>query len=180
MRNVLFLLLLCCAFFALPAQASDCKAVRIPVFFVTDRNREDKGDDAHVVFGRERKYRGVCKHDPYMGVAYCVVKNIEHKCSSPLWNELGWQTYQDNRREGMTGIKLTEGADYAEQRTRFFEDFYALSQKMPSPHEVDVFVPGYMSTFESGLRSAFVLLLGASGAFVFMAFEGQIHRVLVG
>lgn len=145
------LFLLCLAMPA--ASAAECKALKIPVFFVTDRNRLDTGDKGPVGFGRDRKYRGMCKHDPDIGVAYCIVRNIERKSGAQLCPELGWEEVS-TAKEGPTGITLTSGADYPARRTAFWEQLYAASQKVPSPHEVDVFVPGYMSTFESGLRSA--------------------------
>jgi esterase/lipase superfamily enzyme len=148
----LALLFLLCA--AMPsACAADCKALKIPVFFVTDRNRVDKGDKGPAVFGGERQYRGMCKHDPAVGVAWCIVRNTENKSGAQLCPELGWEPTEQTK-EGPVNSALTTGSDYPAIRAKFWEQVYAESQKVDSPHEVDLFVPGYMSTFESGLRSA--------------------------
>jgi esterase/lipase superfamily enzyme len=152
MNKLLALLFLLCI--AMPAAfAQECKALKIPVFFVTDRARVDKGDKGPVEFSGERQYRGMCKHDPYVGVAYCVVRNLENKKGQELCPDLGWQPI-NKLKEGPAGIDLSTGTDYAARRANFWEQVYAASQKVASPHEVDVFIPGYMSTFESGLRSA--------------------------
>ncbi len=148
-----YLLLLVTLFLVLssPARASDADAIRIPVFFVTDRNQPHKGN-GKVEFGTLRQYRGLCKHEPFVGVAYCVIKDTEKKSKSVDMQQLGWKPTDQN--EGPDGINLTDGTDYAQKRGAFWEQVYAACQKMPSPHELDMFVPGYMSTFESGLRSA--------------------------
>lgn len=134
-----------------PALAADAQAIRIPVFFVTDRNLvpNKKGK---VEFGTLRQYRGLCKHEPFVGVAYCVINDTEKKAKSVDMEPLGWKLI--DKKEGLDGIALAEGADYAQKRAGFWEQVYSACQKMPPPNELDMFVPGYMSTFESGLRSA--------------------------
>ena len=59
------------------AEAAD-RFLRVPVFFITDRNLQPR-KNGEVDFGPFRKYIGECKHDPYMGPAYCVVENVEGK-----------------------------------------------------------------------------------------------------
>jgi hypothetical protein len=153
-----FLLLLVALTFQLPAFADDsdgiAKFIRIPVFFVCDRARTDQGKDkANIQFGRERQYdAGLCKHDPYLGIAWCVIKNTENKPECVSWKALGWET-STRRTEGPDGAGLTPGSDYQDKTKTFYDTVYERANKLKE-REVYMFVPGYMSTFESGLRSA--------------------------
>lgn len=151
MRFLWALVLVLCATVSAVRAEKEVKAIKIPVFFVSDRNWTEK--NGKVEFGRERMYRGMCKHDPPVGVAWCVIRNTEKKSIDALSPTLRWQASKSDK-EGPAGVELSKGSDYAAKRSAFWEDVYAASQKVDSPHEVDVFVPGYMSTFESGLRSA--------------------------
>lgn len=63
--------------------------LRVPVFFVTDRNLQ-KTKTGDTDFGGFRKYIGDCKHDPFMGSAYTVVPNFEHKQLNDHLKSLGW------------------------------------------------------------------------------------------
>jgi esterase/lipase superfamily enzyme len=129
------------------------KAFRIPVFYATDRNRVEKkraGDK--MVFGTERKYRGICKHDLFLGVAYCVIANVEHKPFSDLMKKEGW-TVASRDKEGPDGIEPIEEPVYKDASAKFFDEIYSKAVGTPDD-EIHMFVPGYMSTFESGLRSA--------------------------
>ena len=88
------LLLLVLLFFACSTAtvASDAapKLVRVPVFFVTDRNQAPTPKWGGVDFGPHRKYLTDCKHDPFMGTAYCVIENLEGKQLTPTLKALGW------------------------------------------------------------------------------------------
>ncbi|PWU00778.1 MAG: hypothetical protein C5B53_03610, partial [Candidatus Melainabacteria bacterium] len=87
----------------MPARASDAapRFLRIPVLFITDRNLAPpkKHPDA-VDFGPHRKYIGECKHDPYMGTAYCVMPNVEGKQLDKHLTDLGWAAAQGKEKEG--------------------------------------------------------------------------------
>ena len=154
-----YLLVLLVAFFAgnqasLAGEETHCsKAIRIPVFFVTDRNQiEEKKNSTKVEFGNERQYIGMDRDDPHLGVAYCVIDNIENKPKTARWDELGW-TESERTEEGPDGTTLTSGADYLDIQNKFYDSVYQRGIQNKD-HELDVFVPGYMSTFDSGLRSA--------------------------
>ena len=126
--------------------------IRIPVFYLTDRCRLDDGKSKAVDFGIERQYFGVCKHDPFLGVAYCTIKNAEHKPLSASCENLGWQASKHDG-EGPDGITVFSGAKYEDVKNNFYEELYRKSTPTKD-HELFMFAPGYMSTFESGLRSA--------------------------
>jgi len=130
------------------------KFFRIPVFYATDRNRiATKGRDAgEVVFGNERKYRGECKHDLFLGVAYCNIRNTEGKSFSDEMKKLGW-TLPRKGGEGPDGTELIEAPSYKEATATFFDRVYDKAV-ITADAEVFMFIPGYMSTFDSGLRSA--------------------------
>lgn len=129
------------------------KTVRIPVFFVTDRNQlEQKRDKTKVEFGNERQYIGMDRDDPHLGLAYCLIENTEHKSKTEKWDQLGW-TESTRSEEGPDGAILTSGQKYADVQSKFYDSVYTKGIE-GKEHEVDIFVPGYMSTFDSGLRSA--------------------------
>jgi hypothetical protein len=56
------------------------RLLRVPVFFITDRNLQPS-KHGEIDFGARRKYIEDCKHDPFMGSAYCVVANVDGKQS---------------------------------------------------------------------------------------------------
>lgn len=155
--NPLLLVLILFALSPVAAMAADTtgvpKFIRIPVFYVTDRNRVDNGKDkAAVQFGRERMHEGLCEHDPFLGVAYCVIKNLENKPECNSWKNRGWEV-STAKCEGPTGITLLPGKDHIEKTANFYESVYKETSQEPEK-ELYIFAPGYMSTFESGLRSA--------------------------
>lgn len=136
------------------AKSQKQNLVTIPVFFISDRNREPSKDKENLVrFGTLRQYRGTCGHDPHIGVAYCTISNTQEKClDQKLLNELGWKT-EHKKNEGAYQISTIAGCTYDEAKDKFFDDVYKQAGET-SDKEVFVFAPGYMSTFESGLREA--------------------------
>ncbi|HEY9791550.1 MAG TPA: alpha/beta hydrolase [Candidatus Obscuribacterales bacterium] len=128
------------------------KYIRIPVYFVTDRNREDKHNKDVVEFGCERKYRGICKHELFTGVAYCRIRNTENKPFKSCMGDIGWKETQ-HHGEGPDGVELTAGDTYAARQDKLFSQL-GHAAGVTADKEMFMFVPGYMSTFESGLRSA--------------------------
>jgi esterase/lipase superfamily enzyme len=141
------------ACFAADAAAqSTPKYIRIPVYFVTDRNRQDKHNKDIVEFGCERKYRGICKHELFTGVAYCRIRNTENKTFNSCMGDIGWQQ-TDHNSEGPDGVELTQGDTYPAREDKLFSQLGHTAGVTPDK-EMFMFVPGYMSTFESGLRSA--------------------------
>jgi esterase/lipase superfamily enzyme len=128
------------------------KYIRIPVYYLTDRNQLEKTKNGVVDFGCERKYRGVCKHELFMGMAYCCIRNTENKTFSPSMEQQGWELTKRNS-EGPDGTTLIKADTYKDVQNQFYDDVYKSAVGTPD-HEAFVFVPGYMSTFESGMRSA--------------------------
>jgi hypothetical protein len=127
--------------------------IRVPVFFVTDRRREahDKGE-GYVNFGTTRQYLGKCGHDPYLGVSYAVIENTHNKPIDGLRKELGWQNVSKHH-EGTYSVALICGCTYETAKDRWSEALYKDAMLTPDK-EVFIFAPGYMSTFESGIREA--------------------------
>jgi len=141
------------------AQAPDATAknsehlVNIPIFFITDRNRELCSDKAQFVkFGNQRQYTGICNHDPHVGVAYCAIDNNRNKPITPDLEKLGWKTAHKHV-EGAISVSLVDGCTYEEAKDQFYEDIYKKALATQS-RDIFVFTPGYVSTFESGLKEA--------------------------
>ena len=135
--------------------AANDRAVRrinIPVFFMTDRNMEQPSKNGDVKFGIHRKYLGKCEHEVYMGVAVCSINNSRHKKLGETLQDLGW-TKSPSSKEKVESVSLSPGASYKEIGPGFFDKVYKYSSLTPE-HAVWIFVPGYFSTFESGVRSA--------------------------
>lgn len=127
--------------------------VNIPVFFITDRNREPCQDkEQYAKFGRMRQYNGVCNHDPHIGIAYCAIDNTQKKPIEGKLTELGWQPVHKHV-EGAYSVTLIDGCTYEEAKDRFYDAVYKKALIAPD-RDVFVFAPGYMSTFESGLKEA--------------------------
>jgi esterase/lipase superfamily enzyme len=127
--------------------------INIPIFFITDRNREPCHDkNQYAAFGKLRQYKRTCNHDPYVGVAYCAIENNRLKPLTPELEKLGWQSGQKHK-EGAFSVSLVEGCTYEEAKDKFYDDLYKKTLETPDRNML-VFAPGYMSTFESGLKEA--------------------------
>lgn len=127
--------------------------ITIPVFFLSDRNREPCKDKVNLVrFGHLRQYRGTCGHDPHIGIAYCTITNTQQKTLDDRLANLGWKS-EHKHGEGAYQVNLIEGCTYDEAKEKFFDDIHKQAADT-CDQEVFVFAPGYMSTFESGLREA--------------------------
>lgn len=133
--------------------ASVQKYFRIPVFFVTDR---DKAPEASTVtrpeFGTQRQYLSRCKHDYAMGAASITIQNTHSKPLSPELQQLGWKE-DSEKSEAYREGDVMAGADHSALKEKFLNSLLAYTQKTPD-HQALIFVPGYMSTFDSGLISA--------------------------
>lgn len=141
------------------AQAAECseekaqRLITIPIFFISDRNREPCKDKNNLVkFGNLRQYRGTCKHDPHLGVAYCTITNTQEKPLDTKLTNLGWKA-EHKRGEGAYSVSLIDGCTYDEATEKFFDDIHKQAAAT-CDQELFVFAPGYMSTFDSGVREA--------------------------
>src|ERR1700728_2845708 len=94
----------CLFYFHLSASAADRAAttdrlIRVPVFSITDRNLQPS-KLCNIDFGPHRKYISDCKHDPFMGSAYCVVDNVDHKAITTHLQDLGWAKAEATDKSG--------------------------------------------------------------------------------
>lgn len=142
--------------------------IRVPVFFITDRNMLPGGnghDD--VKFGGHRKYVGECKHDPFMGTAWCVVENVEGKALTPtLKDRLGWTAAAVNDKPNQSKATLLDGSDFASVQARFFSLAHQQAASMADKN-LFVFAHGYKNSFESGLHTAARLAYNAERPLIY-------------
>lgn len=128
--------------------------IRVPVFFVTDRNLEkSESKNEGAVFGPHRKYIGDCLHDPFMGCGYCVVKNETGKTLSPELSELGWSAAAASDKEGETVVQTIDANDFAKVQSAFYSKLRDAAEKT-SRKEIVLFAHGYKNTFDAALRTA--------------------------
>ncbi len=79
--NFVFAIFACIA--CLPVQAAESptpKFVRVPLFFITDRNLVSDTVASGAEFGPHRKYVGECQHDPYMGTGLLTHAHMSTSC----------------------------------------------------------------------------------------------------
>src|SRR5438477_4478316 len=99
------------------------KFIRIPVFYFTDRNRIDDGKKPEQVrFGTDRKYRGACGHELFMGMAFCSIRNTENKKLTDCIGDLCWTAA--DRGGGPMGTALASGESYNQMCNSFFNYLY--------------------------------------------------------
>jgi hypothetical protein len=159
-----FIPLLAVTFFlgAIPAEAvkqetitssATAKHIQIPFFFVTDRNVIDpKSKDGDVELGGKRQHLGPCPHDPNMGIGSCVIDNIRSVELDAQHADLKWVDSPD-AKEGEFKLSLLPETDFSQREAAFYAQIVEAAKKTPD-HEIEIFVPGYMSTFRSGAESA--------------------------
>ncbi len=139
-----------------PAMASKKQIhfIRIPVFFLTDRNLlPDKPNSEAVVFGPHRKYLDDCKHEPYLGTAYCVVENIEDKPLTSELKALGWAEAEAKDKEADYKATILPGDNFGSMEKDFFEKVHQ-EALLTSDKNIFVFAHGYKNSFASGLHTA--------------------------
>jgi len=125
--------------------------VRVPIYFVTDRNLQSK--EPAIKFGPHRKYIGDCEHDPFMGSGYCVVANTDKKALTPGLVAQGWAAADAQQKVGDAQISLIAAADFPEIQKKFFK---AVEEKgVESEHKnIVLFSHGYKNSFESAWHTA--------------------------
>jgi hypothetical protein len=163
----LFTVLLCLFAFAQPAHAAELAArfLRVPVFFVTDRNLQPT-KSGEVDFGPHRKYLGDCKHEPFMGSAYCVVENVEKKPLSDHLKDLGWSKAEASDKAG--AFKITPLTDDSFEKVQ--DTFYGnVSEKarLTDDKNIFVFAHGYKNPFHGALHTAATLAYNSERPVIF-------------
>ncbi len=128
--------------------------IRIPVFFMTDRNLEaNKPNSDAVVFGPHRKYIGDCKHELYVGKAYSVVENVDNKPITSELKALGWTEAAPKDKEGDYKATLLTADNYNDVENVFFEEVHQKALLAPD-NNIFAFAHGYKNSFASGLHTA--------------------------
>jgi hypothetical protein len=139
-----------------PVQSIDTppRFLRIPVFFITDRNlAPPKGHPDVIDFGPHRKYIGDCKHDPYMGTAYCVMPNVEGKRLDKHLSDLGWASVEGKQKEGDFKATLLPGDNFESIEKSFYGKIRDAALLTPD-RNIFVFAHGYKNSFKSALHTA--------------------------
>lgn len=127
--------------------------LRVPVFFVTDRNLEMESKDKGASFGPHRKHIGDCQHDPFMGFGYCVVKNEVGKPLSAELTARGWAAASATDKEGETLVRTIEANDFTSAQATFYSQLRDAAGKTPRK-EIVLFAHGYKNSFDAALRTA--------------------------
>ena len=128
------------------------RSFRIPVFFITDRNLQPD-QSGEIDFGPHRKYIGDCKHDPFMGSAWCVVENFENKPLTDRLKELGWSEAEPNDK--LASFKATPiSADNFDAIEREFYETVHKRALVTDDKNLLVFAHGYKNSFRAALSTA--------------------------
>ena len=143
---------------ALAREAID-NLLRMPVFFLTDRNFEPSKKHA-VDFGVHRKYIGDCKHDPFMGTAWCVVENVDHKVLDAHLKELGWAQAEKGDKPGAFEATLIKDKTFEEIEKTFYDKVHEKAL-LTEDKNIFVFAHGYKNSFSDGLGTAAKLAYNA-------------------
>jgi esterase/lipase superfamily enzyme len=149
---VLVILFFICS---LNAHAADSapRLVRIPLFFVTDRNQLPATKKCAIDFGSQRKYIGDCKHDPFLGTAYSVVENVEKKQITPDLAALGWAPAEPTDKLADSEAKLISKESFEANEKAFYDQIHQAALKEPDK-TFFVFAHGYKYAFKRALFSA--------------------------
>jgi predicted alpha/beta hydrolase family esterase len=151
---ILFAIALC-FFHCLPACAEEsiAKYVRVPIFFLTDRNLSGNPKQTNFVFGPHRKYLGDCLHDPFLGTATVVIENVDHKPVTEALQRIGWQAVGSDKSEGLISNSLIEGETHEEIAHKFYSSLKEQCE-LTTDKNVFVFVHGYKNSFRSAAHTA--------------------------
>jgi pimeloyl-ACP methyl ester carboxylesterase len=143
---------------ALAGEGSE-RFLRIPVFFITDRNLQS-AKSGDVDFGPHRKYIGDCKHDPFMGSAYCVVENIDNKPLTAHLKDLGWSKAEGADKVGDVKASPITEEDFEKVQNKFYGKIHEVAL-LTKDKNVFVFVHGYKNPFRGALSTAAKLAYNA-------------------
>jgi esterase/lipase superfamily enzyme len=127
--------------------------LRIPVLFVTDRNQAPNPKFGGVDFGPHRKYIGDCKHDPFMGTAYCVIQNTEKKKLTDNLKALGWTAAEPQDKVTNTMATAYTGDSFEANEKQLYGTIHKEALLTPDK-TFFVFAHGYKYVFRRALFSA--------------------------
>lgn len=141
--------------FIQPAQAGEKDAaalIRVPVFFITDRNLASNNVEKGAEFGPHRKYIGDCAHDPYMGVAQCVIENSAHQVLTPELEKLGWSNAA-NEKKSVAKATIISADNFAIIQDQFYSHIVKDALNCQRK-EIFLFAHGYNNSFTAALNTA--------------------------
>lgn len=148
---------LICLLLGSPALASkkNSSFLRIPVFFITDRNLvpPTKKDPDAIAFGPHRKYIFDCQHDSFMGIAYSVIENIDNKPITKELADLGWEEAQPKDKEGTYKATLIKADNFDSIEKEFYGKVHEKTLLTPDKN-IFLFAHGYKNSFQSALHTA--------------------------
>ncbi len=129
------------------------KFVRVPIFFLTDRNLVGDPKQDNFTFGPHRKYLGDCLHDPFLGTAKVVIENVDHKPLTDALKSIGWEAAPSDKTEGLVSTNLFQANTHEEIAGKFYS---ALKEQceVTSDKNVFVFVHGYKNSFRTAAHTA--------------------------
>lgn len=141
--------------FCLSASAEEAisKYVRVPIFFLTDRNLVGDPKQSNFDFGPHRKYLGDCLHDPFVGNASVVIENVEHKSLTEALKGLGWEVVDNDKAEGLVTNTLVAGENQEEIAKKFYGALKEQCELTPDKN-VFIFAHGYKTSFRSAAHKA--------------------------
>ncbi|MBS1957791.1 MAG: alpha/beta hydrolase [Cyanobacteria bacterium SZAS-4] len=146
-----------CVFWtALPAHADEAATaeyLRVPIFFLTDRNLIGDPKQSNFDFGPHRKYLGDCLHDPFLGTASVVIKNVDHKPLTEGLKRLGWEAVATDKKEGLVSDRLFDGQTHDEIAAKFYSSLKEQCE-LTTDKNIFVFVHGYKNSFSQAAHTA--------------------------
>jgi hypothetical protein len=145
-----------------PSMASDSapRFLRVPVLYITDRNQLPTPKFGGVDFGPQRKYLGDCKHDPFMGTAYCVIENVDGKELTDYRKSLGWAPAEPKEKVTATQADVFKGDSFEANEKQFYATIHKEALLTPDK-TFFVFAHGYKYAFRRALFSAAKLAYNA-------------------
>lgn len=158
-----------CVLWVRPVLATDevPRYLRVPVFFVTDRNKLVAKSHSDVVdFGPQRKYVDECLHDPYMGTAYCVMPNAEGKKLTKELTDLGWAPAGAGEKDGVFKATLLTGENFEAIEKDFYDKVHQQALTTADKN-IFAFAHGYKNSFKSALHTAAKLSYYAERPLIF-------------
>ncbi|MBY0552384.1 MAG: alpha/beta hydrolase [Candidatus Obscuribacterales bacterium] len=153
--TVLLAAMASCLIFACGAFGTETppRLLRVPVYFITDRNLPSPDSAQKAAFGPHRKYIVDCKHDPYMGSGYCVVQNTDGKLITDELKKLGWSAASEDDQPESCNLELIQKETFGQIQDSFYKSV-AASALVSKKAETVLFAHGFNTTFKTGYRTA--------------------------